>query len=257
MATEEEGSKPKYEVEEISIKTRVQKILDLSTSRLESRDDLEVALGRIPQYKIKPEKAQDVANLVSNEVRGFEIKKFPEDMDAVLELKQKQLNVVEKKQAKMSEETEKSSIKKPKVHYHYHGSAAQEMKEEEKEPIKFDFQDPSPPPMKACEITYLSSAGSISWKYLTPKRPHDAKTEPFFSRMIELDGRSLMNRKKEAALLDMGRKSAYVEIQGVGQGGVREKWIRVCQECADEFCGGECSTYQYSHFERTVAGPQT
>ena len=33
-----------------------------------------------------------------------------------------------------------------------------------------------------CEITYLSSAGSISWKYLTPKRPHDAKTEPFFSR---------------------------------------------------------------------------
>ena len=123
--------------------------------------------------------------------------------------------------------------------------------------------------------------------------------------MIELDGRSLMNRKKEAALLDMvekyfllqrcsryndsedtvvitdwpgcirnqiptmsptyictfvivcwqsvdqliqtvallslsyknvestnsndeqGRKSAYVEIQGVGKGGVREKWIRV------------------------------
>ena len=33
-----------------------------------------------------------------------------------------------------------------------------------------------------CEITYLSSVGSISWKYLTPKRPHDAKTEPFFSR---------------------------------------------------------------------------
>ena len=30
---EEDGSKPKYEVEEISIKTRVQKILDLSTSR--------------------------------------------------------------------------------------------------------------------------------------------------------------------------------------------------------------------------------
>ena len=124
------------------------------------------------------------------------------------------------------------------------------------------------------------------------------------TRMIELDGRSLMNRKKEAALLDMvekyfllqrwsryndsedtvvitdwpgcirnqiptiptyictfvivcwqsvdqliqtvallslsyknvestnsndeqGRKSAYVEIQGVGKGGVREKWIRV------------------------------
>ena len=73
-----------------------------------------------------------------------------------------------------------------------------------------------------CEITYLSSVGSISWKYLTPKRPHDAKTEPFFSRwtniifsnkflfqptrMIELDGRSLMNRKKEAALLDMVEK---------------------------------------------------
>ena len=137
--------------------------------------------------------------------------------------------------------------------------------QEEKEPIEFDFQDPSPPPMKAvchfslshglvhlarcpwssswsrswtwswlpshesgvepfkfiltllhgpcrghsflhvvmlpapqpktsssesppesfslqCEITYLSSVGSISWKYLTPKRPHDAKTEPFFSR---------------------------------------------------------------------------
>ena len=83
---------------------------------------------------------------------------------------------------------------------------------EEKEPVVFDFQDPSPPPMKAvnirtahhspvkeiwthvfgrveknssfhkCEITYLSSVGSISWKYLTPKRPHDAKTEPFFSR---------------------------------------------------------------------------
>ena len=125
------------------------------------------------------------------------------------------------------------------------------MPQEEKEPVVFDFQDPSPPPMKAvsqtfsccsnghdhgpwspvmvsqpktktdsyqqCEITYLSSVGSISWKYLTPKRPHDAKTEPFFSRsanskielafkptrMIELDGRSLMNRKKEAALLDM------------------------------------------------------
>ena len=30
---EEDGSKPKYEVEEISIKTRVQKILDLSTTR--------------------------------------------------------------------------------------------------------------------------------------------------------------------------------------------------------------------------------
>ena len=34
-------------------------------------------------------------------MRGFGIKKFPEDMDAVLELKQKQLNVVEKKQAKV------------------------------------------------------------------------------------------------------------------------------------------------------------
>ena len=33
MAAEEKGEKPKYEVEEISIKTRVQKILDLSTSR--------------------------------------------------------------------------------------------------------------------------------------------------------------------------------------------------------------------------------
>ena len=30
---DEDGSKPKYEVEEISIKTRVQKILDLSTTR--------------------------------------------------------------------------------------------------------------------------------------------------------------------------------------------------------------------------------
>ena len=35
------------------------------------------------------------------QVRGFGIKKFPEDMDAVLELKQKQLNLVEKKQAKV------------------------------------------------------------------------------------------------------------------------------------------------------------
>ena len=23
----------------------------------------------------------------------------------------------------------------------------------------------------------------------------------------------------------------------------------MCQECGDEFCGGECLTYQYSHFE--------
>ena len=30
----------------------------------------------------------------------------------------------------------------------------------------------------------------------------------------------------------------------------RSKYLfQVCQECADEFCGGECSTYQYSHFE--------
>ena len=28
---------------------------------------------------------------------------------------------------------------------------------------------------------------------------------------------------------EQGRKSAYVEIQGVGKGGVREKWIRVRQ----------------------------
>ena len=35
------------------------------------------------------------------QIRGFGIKKFPEDMDAVLELKQKQLNLVEKKQAKV------------------------------------------------------------------------------------------------------------------------------------------------------------
>ena len=34
-------------------------------------------------------------------VRGFGIRKFPEDMDAVLELKQKQLNIVEKKQTKV------------------------------------------------------------------------------------------------------------------------------------------------------------
>ena len=25
--------------------------------------------------------------------------------------------------------------------------------------------------------------------------------------------------------------------------------FQVCQECGDEFCGGECATYQYSHFE--------
>jgi len=97
---------------------------------LETSDDLQVALGRIPQYKIKPEKPQDVADLVSSEVRGFGIKKFPEDMDAVLELKQKQLDIDEKKPAKekVPEENEKSTIKRPKVHYHYHGSA-QEMKE--------------------------------------------------------------------------------------------------------------------------------
>ena len=47
----------------------------------------------------------------------------------------------------------------------------------------------SPPPeyFLQCEITYLSSVGSISWKYLTPKRPHDAKTEPFFSRSAKID----------------------------------------------------------------------
>ena len=38
---EEDGSKPKYEVEEISIKTRVQKILDLSTTR----SDLSIGLS--------------------------------------------------------------------------------------------------------------------------------------------------------------------------------------------------------------------
>ena len=33
MTEEEASSKPKYEVEEISIKTKVQKILDLTNSR--------------------------------------------------------------------------------------------------------------------------------------------------------------------------------------------------------------------------------
>ena len=52
------------QVEEISIKTRVQKILDLSSSRLESLDDLETALARIPQYKIKPEKVGHIFNIL-------------------------------------------------------------------------------------------------------------------------------------------------------------------------------------------------
>jgi hypothetical protein len=80
--------------------------------------------------------------------------------------------------------------------------------------------------------------------------------------MIELDGRSSLNRKKEAGQLSMARRGPCVEIKGVNKGGVREKWIRVrlrvvgtetgcqvCPECGDEFGTGECSNYQYSQFQ--------
>ena len=44
-------------------------------------------------------------------VRGFGIRKFPEDMDAVLELKQKQLNIVEKKQTKVKKRKHEEWLK--------------------------------------------------------------------------------------------------------------------------------------------------
>ena len=74
----------------------------------------------------------------------------------------------------------------------------------------------------------------------------------FLFRLVELDKLRLGTRKEEAKeLAAKGGVDPYIVLQpaSASRGGVSEKLVRVCEECREEFCSGNCIIFQYDSYQ--------
>ena len=73
-----------------------------------------------------------------------------------------------------------------------------------------------------------------------------------FLRLVELDKLRLGTRKEEAKeLAAKGGVDPYIVLMpaSASRGGVSEKLVRVCEECREEFCSGNCIIFQYDSYQ--------
>ena len=73
-----------------------------------------------------------------------------------------------------------------------------------------------------------------------------------FLRLVELDKLRLGTRKEEAKeLAAKGGVDPYILLMpaSASRGGVSEKLVRVCEECREEFCSGNCIIFQYDSYQ--------
>ncbi|XP_071744411.1 uncharacterized protein [Lepeophtheirus salmonis] len=116
------------------------------------------------------------------------------------------------------------------------------------------FADPCPISMKNVKISDLSSV-DINWKMLTLARPKTKTDEEIFSRLVQLDKWRLQTRAREQEQdLARGGKNPFIVVKqpSSSKGGVTETSIKVCSECAEEFCSGTCKEFQYDAYQRII-----
>ncbi len=118
----------------------------------------------------------------------------------------------------------------------------------------YQFADPCPESMRGVKIADLSSV-DINWKMLTLARPANKVDEEIFSKLVLLDKLRLRTRAKEAEqALARGGKDPFIVVKNpsASKGGVAETSIKVCSECAEEFCSGTCKEFQYDAYQRLL-----
>ena len=77
-----------------------------------------------------------------------------------------------------------------------------------------------------------------------------------FLRLVELDKLRLGTRKEEAKeLAAKGGVDPYIVLMpaSASRGGVSEKLVRVCEECREEFCSGNCIIFQYDSYQVSLS----
>ena len=70
--------------------------------------------------------------------------------------------------------------------------------------------------------------------------------------MVHLDKLRLSSRREESDVLDAaGGKDPDIIVKNASEskGGVIEKFVKVCQECGEEFCYGACIKFQYDCYQ--------
>ena len=75
-------------------------------------------------------------------------------------------------------------------------------------------------------------------------------------RLVELDKLRLGTRKEEAKeLAAKGGVDPYIVLMpaSASRGGVSEKLVRVCEECREEFCSGNCIIFQYDSYQVSLS----
>ena len=81
-----------------------------------------------------------------------------------------------------------------------------------------------------------------------------------FLRLVELDKLRLGTRKEEAKeLAAKGGVDPYIMLMpaSASRGGVSEKLVRVCEECREEFCSGNCIIFQYDSYQVSLSSLYT
>ncbi|XP_059079413.1 uncharacterized protein LOC131877682 isoform X2 [Tigriopus californicus] len=212
----------KFKLEDILNKKKAPpQILDLANIKIESEEDFRAVIEKIPDYRIQPERDKDVQNFIDNLKMAQEnAPDFPEDQ--VEGLKEKPMSA------------KKSLLFVPQPAY--------------------QFADPCPESMRGVKISDLSSV-DINWKMLTLARPNNKTDEEIFSKLVQLDKLRLQTRAKEAEqALARGGKDPFIVVKNpsASKGGVAEKSIKTCSECAEEFCSGTCKEFQYDAYQRLV-----
>ncbi|XP_040568332.1 uncharacterized protein [Lepeophtheirus salmonis] len=192
----------KFKLDDILNKQKAPpQILDLVNLDIQTEEEYQAIIEKIPDYKIRPEKEMiNDANLL------------------------------------FSDESRRSVGKKtiPETPYL--------------------FADPCPISMKNVKISDLSSV-DINWKMLTLARPKTKTDEEIFSRLVQLDKWRLQTRAREQEQdLARGGKNPFIVVKqpSSSKGGVTETSIKVCSECAEEFCSGTCKEFQYDAYQRII-----
>lgn len=116
---------------------------------------------------------------------------------------------------------------------------------------EWGYGDPIPPDMRGLNLHELQQV-AIDWRMLTPIRPKHRQDEEMFSRLVEMG-------KLEARTIARERRSYLSPIRrSKNRAGVIESSVKICVDCGEEYCFGECcGDVLYDSFTRvTIASQQ-
>ncbi|CAB4064436.1 unnamed protein product [Lepeophtheirus salmonis] len=178
----------KFKLDDILNKQKAPpQILDLVNLDIQTEEEYQAIIEKIPDYKIRPEKPQDVQHTLALE------KEMINDANLLF-----------------SDESRRSVGKK------------------------------------------TIPENAVSFRGPLPKTKTD---EEIFSRLVQLDKWRLQTRAREQEQdLARGGKNPFIVVKqpSSSKGGVTETSIKVCSECAEEFCSGTCKEFQYDAYQRII-----